>query len=160
MDVPEVENDLVAPNTTLHVHFLATNRSVDAPVVRRSPSADATLRTIHVEADIQDPSRTLPVGTTAEVNVDVGSPVAAASIPLFGASVRGDHATVFTVTDGIAKKLTVNVLGESGGSLFLQASLAGKPVVTQGRATLSDGDRVKAAEAEAMSASTPSERAP
>ncbi len=148
-DVPEVENALVAPDTKLHVHFLAIDRTVDAPVARRSPNADATLRTIHVEADIPDPERTLPVGTTAEVTVDVGAPVPAAALPLSAVSIRGDHANLFVIEGGIAKKMSVKVLGEATDRVYVDPSIAGKKVVSEGRALLADGDHVKASEAEA-----------
>ena len=159
IDVPEVENQVVAPNTPIHVHFLATDHSLDTPVTRRSPSADPTLRTIHVEADLTDPTRSIPVGTTADITVDVGTPIKAAALPLSAVSIRGENATVFVVENGIAKKTTLKVIGESGGNAYLDASLVGKSVVTEGRALLNDGDAVKAGEATVSSASPSSSAA-
>jgi hypothetical protein len=57
--------------------------------------------------------------------------------------VRGKKATLFVVEGGVAKSLAVAVLGESGGSLFVDATLKpGALVVTEGRALLINGDRV------------------
>jgi hypothetical protein len=45
----------------------------------------------------------------------------------------------------VAHKTSLSVLGERGGSLFVAPSLApGARLVTEGRSTLSDGDRVRA----------------
>ncbi|MES1165720.1 MAG: hypothetical protein ABUR63_08185, partial [Verrucomicrobiota bacterium] len=121
-------------------------RTLQGSIARRSPAADLSTRTVHVEVDVPDPERTLPVGTTAEMTIDVGAPQPAAEIPLVAASVRGDKATLYTI-DGasVAHKAVFGVLGERGGSLFVQPKLAaGTPVVTEGRTLLKDGDRVAA----------------
>jgi hypothetical protein len=100
---------------------------------------------VHFEIDIPDPTRAIPVGTTGEVHIDVGTPVPATEIPLYAASVRGAKASVFMVDGGVAHKQTVPVLGEAGGSLFVDPTLpAEAAVVTEGRALLEDGDRVEA----------------
>jgi hypothetical protein len=47
------------------------------------------------------------------------------------------------VDGDVAREKTFTVLGEQGSDLFVQTALpAGVQVVTEGRATLSDGDRV------------------
>src|SRR5262249_31264473 len=112
---------------------------------RRSPAADAATRTIHVEIDLPDPRRTLPVGTTAELTVDVGQPIPAREVPLTAASIRGEKATLFAIEGDIARKHVVSIKGERAGSLFLDPSLPpGTRVVVEGRAQLADGDRVQA----------------
>ena len=59
--------------------------------------------------------------------------------------VRGKSATVFVVDGSTAKKTSVSVIGERGGSLFVKTELAaGTQVVTQGRSLLEDNDRVVA----------------
>jgi hypothetical protein len=129
----------------VRVHALATGRDIDAAIARRSPAADDATRTIHVEMDVPDPDRTLPVGTTADLLVDVGTPQDATELPLAAASVRGDRAAVFVIEGTVAHKSSVRVLGERGGSLFVDRSLAaGARVVTEGRALLKDGDHVQA----------------
>ena len=152
-DVPETDFTLVAPGTSVRIRVVATGRTITAPITRRSPSADPSTRTVHFEIDLTDPERGLPVGTTAELSVDIGEPIPAAELPLSAASVRGDKATVFVLEEApgggadhvvIAKKRSVAVLGESGGSLYVDPSLKDARIVTEGRGLLDDGDRVAA----------------
>ena len=144
-EVPEADFDVVAPVTPVQVVALATNRALRGTIARRSPAADVSTRTVHVEIDVPDPKRTLPVGTTAEIAMDVGQPVAATEIPIVAASVQGGKATVFVVDHDVAKKGVYPLKGERGGSLFVDSALPpGSHVVTEGRALLKDGDRVEA----------------
>jgi RND family efflux transporter MFP subunit len=155
-DVPEADFELVAPSTPVSVHVVATDRSLQGTVSRRSPAADADTRTVHVEVDLPDPQREIPVNTTGEVDIDVGKPTPATMIPLDSASISGAKAAVFVVEGGVARKTTYRSLGERGATLFVDPSLKpGTQVVTEGRATLSAGDRVAAKETpfEATSAS-------
>ncbi len=147
-DVPETDFEFVAPGKSVKLRLIANGDAMTATISRRSPAADPATRTVQVEIDLADPQRQIPVGTTAEVVLEVGAPRGAAEIPLIAAAVRGDKATVFVVEtkDGVAvaKKRTIVVLGESGSSLFVEESLIGAVLVTEGRGTLSDGDRVNA----------------
>jgi membrane fusion protein (multidrug efflux system) len=143
-EVPEADFDVVRVGVPVVIQALATNRELHANIARRSPAADLATRTIHVEIDVPDPERSLPVGTTAELAIDVGEPEAATEIPLIAASVRGLKATLFLVEGRQAKKTVHVIKGERGGHLFLHPSLsAGSRVVTEGRALLQDGDRVE-----------------
>jgi RND family efflux transporter MFP subunit len=144
-DVPEIDFDAVAPKTTVKLKMLATGKEITGEVARRAPAADPSTRTVHFEVDLPNANRELPVGTTAEVTVDVGEPVPATEIPLLSAKIRGKSATVFVVDGSVAKKETVQVLGERGGSLFVEPKLKpGTQVVTQGRSLLANNDRVAA----------------
>ena len=144
-EVPEADFDVVAPATPVRIVALATHRNLLGTIARRSPAADLSTRTVHLEIDVPDPDRSLPVGTTAEIAMDVGEPVAATEIPLVAASVRGGKATVFVVERNVARKGVYPLKGESGGSLFIDPALRpGSHVVTEGRALLKDGDRVDA----------------
>jgi multidrug efflux pump subunit AcrA (membrane-fusion protein) len=116
-----------------------------ARVARRSPAANPATRTLHVEIDVPDPERTLPVGTTAEVFTEVGEPQPAVELPLRAATVRGTKATLLVVEGDVARKASARVLGETGKSLFIEPSLLpGALVVLEGRAQLRNGDRVRA----------------
>jgi RND family efflux transporter MFP subunit len=144
-DAPEVDFSVVAPRTPVRVHLLATGADTRGAITRRAPSADPVTRTVRFEIDLEDPARGIPVGTTGEITIDVGEPVAATEIPLHTASVRGAKATVFLVEDGIAHARTFTVTGESEASLFVDTSLAaGARIVSEGRALLQEGDRVDA----------------
>ncbi len=70
-------------------------RTSPASITRRAPAADPATRTVHFEVDLADPKREIPVGTTGEVHIDVGEPVAATEIPLYAATLRGEKATLF-----------------------------------------------------------------
>jgi membrane fusion protein (multidrug efflux system) len=144
-EVPEADFDVAAAGTPVRIRALATNRELRANVARRSPAADLSTRTVHLEIDVPDPDRSLPVGTTAELVIDVGQPAPATEVPLAAAAIRGKKATLFVVEGQKTRKLVVGLLGERGGSLFVGRELsAGARVVTEGRALLQDGDRVEA----------------
>lgn len=141
-DVPETDFSLVAPGSVVKLRVIATGRTLTAPITRRSPSADLSTRTVHFEIDVSDPLREIPVGTTVELMVDIGEPIPAVELPLTAATVRGEKATVFVLHGDVAKKQVVTVLGESGGSLYVEAALKDAKVVTEGRALLNDDDKV------------------
>ena len=142
-DVPEDDFAAVAPGTSVRLHFLATKADLTAQITRRAPSADPGTRTAHIEIDVDDAARTLPVWTTAELSIDVGAPAPATAIPVIAAVVRGSNANVFVVKNGIAHASTEKLLGERSGMLYVDPKLpAGAAVVTEGRGQLDDGDRV------------------
>ncbi len=144
-DAPEVDFDAIAPGAKVDVRILATKKDLVATIARRAPAADPFSRTVHFELDIEDPTRELPVGTTADLRIEVGNLEPATEIPLAAATVRGTKASVFVVEDTVARKKTFAVKGEREGRLFLEPAL--KPqsrVVSEGRALLSDNDHVTA----------------
>ncbi|HEY4393015.1 MAG TPA: efflux RND transporter periplasmic adaptor subunit [Polyangia bacterium] len=142
-DAPEIDFPLIPPGTKVSVHLFAVDRDVAATITRRAPAADPATRTVRFEIDIPDPARIIPVGTTGDVRVEVGTPLPASELPLFAATVRGSKASLFVLDGATAHRRTVAVLGEVGGSLFVDpALLPGTPVVAEGRALLEDGDAV------------------
>lgn len=144
-DAPEADFAAVAPGSPVKMHLLATNTDVSGVVTRRAPKADPATRTIHFEIDVSDPALTMPVGTTAELLIDVGAPLPALELPLIAANVKGKRANAFVVDGEIAKAKTLVYLGEREGKMFVAPDLAGGAlVVTAGRNTLSDGDKVLA----------------
>jgi RND family efflux transporter MFP subunit len=155
-DAPEIDFGAVTPGTVVRVHVLATGQDLTGIIARRAPAADPGTRTVHFEIDIPDPSHELPVGTTGEIGIDVGKPVAATELPLYAASIRGEKAIVFVVEGDVAHTRTVAVQGEIGGSLFLATDLKpGSRVVTDGRALLEDGDRVSAKDNPSFASASP-----
>ena len=143
-DVPEEDFDLVKPGVKVDILALAIGRHVVGTIARRSPAADESTRTVHFEIDLQDPSRTLPVGTTAELAVPAGAPLPAMEIPLAAASVKGGKATLFLADNGQARKVVVNVLGEKAGRLFVDTSLPVKSlVIIEGRTLLKEGETIQ-----------------
>jgi len=145
VDVPESDFAVVAPGTRVRIEVLATGAILDGAISRRAPAADESTRTVHCEIDLPNRDRKLPVGTTARMTIAVGTPRPALTVPLIAATIRGDKATVYVAKDGVARRVVVPVLGEEGGKLYVDPSLgAGAAVVVEGRALLSDGDRVSA----------------
>ena len=146
-DAPESDFVAVAPGTAVGITVLATGVHLRGKISRRAPAADESTRTVHFEIDLPNADRSLPVGTTATVDIEVGKPQPASSLPLRAATLRGDKASVFVVEGGIARRAIVKSLGEAGGTLYLDRSLApGSLVVVEGRALLDDNDRVAAKE--------------
>ena len=142
-DVPESDFVRVAPGTLAQVHIVATDQTVAALIARRSPSADPDTRTAHVEIDIADPKREIPVNTTGEVRIEVGDPTPAIEVPLAAASITGSKAAVFIVDGEVVRRQRLTILGEIGSDLFVEPAIrAGTPIVTEGWTTLADGDRV------------------
>ena len=157
-DVPEDDFANVVPGNEVRVHLLAKDRApadrdhtdrdpasgdFTAKIMRRAPSADPDTRTVHIEIDVDDPAKTIPVGTTAELSLDVGTPIPATAIPLISAAVHGSKTTVFVVKDGVAHAIRAKLLGERKGTFYVDPSLApGSLVVTEGRGLLDDNDRV------------------
>ena len=143
-DVPEEDFDLVKPGANVALHALASGRRLQGKVARRSPAADPSTRTVHFEVDLPDPERVLPVGTTAELTVSAGAPVRAIELPLAGAAVKGNRATLFLAENDRPRRVVVTVLGERAGRLFVEPSLAdGALVIVEGRALLKESDRLQ-----------------
>ena len=142
-DVPESDFEVAPAQTPVSIRIVATSTTLRGVVSRRSPSADPETRTVHVEVDLVDPKRAIPVNTTGEASIEVGQPIQATAVPLVAASISGSKAALFRVDGDVAHKASFPVLGEQGSDLFLGTSLkAGSRVVTEGRATLNDGDKV------------------
>jgi membrane fusion protein, multidrug efflux system len=143
-DVPEVDYPAVAPGIEARLKILSTGREMTAKIARRSPSADPATRTVRVEIDVEDKERALPVGTTAEVFIDVGAEQEAIELPLRAATIRGSKANLFIIEGDAAKSASARVLGESVKSVFLERFIdAGTLVVIEGRAQLRNGDVVR-----------------
>ena len=146
-DAPEADFEVVAPGTAVKIEVEATGAKLEATISRRAPAADDATRTVHFEIDVQNANHVLPVGSTARLTIDVGEPQPATELPLRAATVRGDKARLFAVDGSVAHSQVFKVLGEAGGSLFVEPKLkAGTPVVIEGRALLDDGDKVEAKE--------------
>jgi membrane fusion protein (multidrug efflux system) len=144
-DAPEVDFGVITPGTKVTVHVIATGVDLVATIARRAPAADPTTRTVHFELDVPDPEKTIPVGTTAEIRIEVGTPAPATMIPLSAAAVRGSKVSVFVIEGDIAHLRVVGLKGELAGKLYLDPQLPpGARVVTEGRALLNEGDRVAA----------------
>ncbi|HUJ29609.1 MAG TPA: efflux RND transporter periplasmic adaptor subunit [Myxococcales bacterium] len=143
--VPESDFSAVSPQTPVTLRVLATGQLLGATITRRAPQADENTRTIHLEIDVPNRERLIPSGTTADISLEVGAPEPALEIPLTAASVREDKATIFEVKDGVARKAVAKLLGERQGRLYLDPALGQDVmVVTEGRSSLEEGEKVEA----------------
>jgi membrane fusion protein (multidrug efflux system) len=144
VDAPEKDFNIAAVGAPVHIDLLSTGATLTAAVTRRAPQADPATRTIHFEIDVADPQRQIPTGTTAMIHMNVGKPVPGTKIPLDAATQEEGKAKIFVVENDVAHLRQLLVLGERGDGLyFTPATLpAGTLIVTEGRALLSDGDRV------------------
>ena len=144
VDVPENDFDVVAPGKAIRLFEYATGKEISGTITRRAPAADPATRTVHVEVDVPDPKREIPVGTTGELRVDVGDPMPATEVPLAAARVTDTKSTLYVVDGETAHGKTFVALGESEGLLYVNPKdlPVGSKVVTQGRSVLKDGDRV------------------
>ena len=115
VDVPENDFEIVAPGKSIRLLEYATGKEITGTITRRAPAADPSTRTVHVEVDIPDPKREIPVGTTGELEVDVGDPVQATEVPLAAANVTDTKATIFVVEGDTAHGKTFVALGEGAG---------------------------------------------
>lgn len=146
-DAPESDFTVVAPGTPVKIEVEATGARLAATVSRRAPTADDVTRTVHFEIDVPNANHALPAGSTARLTIEVGDKRPATEVPLSAATIRGDKATLFVVDKGVAKRLILPVVGEAGGSVYVDPTLAaGTPIVVEGRALLDDGDQVEAKE--------------
>ncbi len=145
-DAPEKDFAVVGLDTIVTIDALSIGSKISAKISRRAPKADPGTRTIHFEIDVADPNRTIPVGTTGVIHIDVGEPIPAIEIPIYAATVTENKAALFVVDHGSAHKRELIVLGEVGGSLFVEPDQlpAGTDVVTEGQALLENNDRVSA----------------
>ena len=142
-DAPETDFAAIAPGTPVEISLLSTGLKLAGTIARRSPAADASTRSVHFEIDVRPDGHDLPVGTTAEIRLEAGEPLDAVRVPSRAASVQEEKATLFVVEGDQALKVSARVLGESGGDLFLDGVSPAALVVTEGRAQLKSGDRVR-----------------
>jgi RND family efflux transporter MFP subunit len=143
-DVPERDFDIVSTGKNARIVEYATGKEILGSITRRAPAADPGTRTVHIEIDIPDPTREIPVGTTGEVSVDVGDPIPATELPLAAATMRDAKATVFVVEGDVAHAKTFVSMGEVNGMIFAKPTdiPSGTHVVSEGRGLIKEGDRV------------------
>jgi len=148
VDASEKDFRSLAPSTIVQIEILATGAHLTAPISRRAPRADPGTRTVHFEVDVPDAARQYPAGSTAVVHVEVGNAVAATFVPMYAATQDEGKAKLYVVDHGVAHAKTLRVSGEVGGAVYFAVATlpVGSMVVTEGRALLSDGDKVLAHE--------------
>jgi membrane fusion protein, multidrug efflux system len=142
---PETDFALIEPGRQVEIEIFATGNKLRAKIARRAPQANDRSRNVRFEVDIDNSDRSVPTGTTASIRVRAPSGEQATEIPIVAASVRGNHATLFSIERDHAVQKSVRIVGERKGSLFVDATLApGTLVVVEGRSKLKHNDKVLA----------------
>jgi RND family efflux transporter MFP subunit len=139
--VPEAIIDRVALGAKLPVRIMSQER--EAVVSEIAPSADPTSRTFAVKLDLP-PARELRAGQFGRVEI----PVSKTNVLRAAASAviqRGQLELVFVVANGHAQLRLVKTGKRFGNEIELLSGVsAGEKVVTEGAASLVDGQAVKA----------------
>jgi len=148
VDASEKDFGALAPSTMVQIDMLATGARLSASISRRAPRADSNTRTIHFEVDVPDAARLYPAGSTAVVHVEVGRAISATAVPMYAATQDEGKAKLYVIDHDVAHAKTLPVTGEVGGTVYFALAVLpeGSLVVTEGRALLSEGDKVLAHE--------------
>jgi RND family efflux transporter MFP subunit len=142
-DIPETALAEVAPGREVDLHVIASDTTLHTTVTRRAPAADPVSRTVRIEIDVPNDDRAMPVRTTAEILVTASRGVDAIALPLVAATIVGARARVWIVDEGIARRRTLRVVGESGARVYVRPEIApGTILVVEGREALDEGMRV------------------
>ncbi|HUZ06226.1 MAG TPA: efflux RND transporter periplasmic adaptor subunit [Candidatus Paceibacterota bacterium] len=140
-DVPESLIGNVKLGDQLAVHLATVTNAMAGTVAEMSPVADPNSRTFVVKLDLPD-APGLRSGQFGRVAVPVGE-VSAIRVPLSAVVQRGQMEIVFVVTDGRAHLRLVKTGARVGDEVEVVSGLnAGEPVVTDGAASLADGQPV------------------
>ena len=109
--------------TPVHIAALATNRELRGTIARRSPAADPSTRTVHLELDVPDADRTIPVGTTGEIASRSASPSPRPKSHSPQPRCAARKATVFVVEGNMAQQRRLSREGRAGGRALPRSSL-------------------------------------
>src|SRR5688500_7688081 len=141
IDIPEQEIGKVATGQGVSVQTSAwPDRNFAGTVVRISPSLNATGRTLHVEAEIQNVDGLLKPGQFATVRITQSKPEPAVMVPVRAVKTAGDANSIFVVKDGIAREQFVQIgLLENDMIQIKSGVIEGDQVVVSALSQLTDG---------------------
>ena len=144
--VPETEVAFIRAG--LPVKFLLEalpGKSFDATVSRSNGVLDEATRTMLVEADVPNADGVLKPGMYANIRIAVEKHTGAITVPVEALAMEKTNAFVFKVADGKAKKTAVKLGFNDGVNAEILDGLAeGEGVILVGKATINDGQPVKA----------------
>jgi RND family efflux transporter MFP subunit len=141
-DVPEALNANIKPGDRLPVRVAPVTNDIEGTVAEMSPVADPNSRTFLVKLDLPD-APGLRSGQFGRVAVPVGE-VSAIRVPASAVIQRGQMELVFVVVNGYAQLRLVKTGSRIGDEIELVSGLnSGEPVVTDGEASLTDGQPVE-----------------
>jgi membrane fusion protein (multidrug efflux system) len=114
------------------------------------PEGNAEARTIPVHVRLTNPGLRIKGGMEARVTFSLGDKTEALLVPKDAVLTAGGNKTVFVVTEGHVRPVSVEVVGYHDGSAAVTGPLsAGDQVVTRGNERLRPGQSVKILESAA-----------
>lgn len=140
-DVPEALIDNVKLSDEFAVRIASITNEIQGTVAEMSPAADPNSRTFLVKLDLPN-TPGLRSGQFGRVAVSVGK-VSAIRVPTSAVIQRGQMELVFVATDGHAELRLIKTGRQVGDEMEVVSGLnSGEQVVTEGAATLMDGQPV------------------
>ncbi|MGA2660915.1 MAG: efflux RND transporter periplasmic adaptor subunit [Verrucomicrobiota bacterium] len=123
-------------------------KTFNGSVTRYANALDEATKTMLAEIEMPNPARALRPGMYASVRLEVEHKQDALLLPVQALLVEKAGASVFTVTDGLAKKTPVRTGFNDGANVEIMDGVnLGQPVILVGKQTLNDGQPVKPVEA-------------
>jgi len=146
--VPENEVPLIRNGLPVKVLVEGLpGRAFEGSVTRFSQVLDDATKTMLAEIDLENPKRELRPGMYATVKLGVEKHTDALLVPIEAAVVEKSGTSVFTVTDGKAKKLPVKTGFNDGASVEILGGIgADQSVILVGKMTLNNGAAVNLVE--------------
>lgn len=147
-DVPQSARVAVAVGRVAHVTAAELpNRVFEGTVTRTSESEDPHARTVRVEIDLPNESRTLLPGQYVEVAFDL-PPLSSIQVPAGALIFRGSGLQVARITDGdVVKFQDVTVARDNGKFVEIGSGLSeGDRVAVNINSQIVDGEKVSARE--------------
>jgi membrane fusion protein, multidrug efflux system len=123
-------------------------RTFSGSVTRFAHALDSATKTMLTEIEMANPNGDLRPGAYASVQLDVERKQNALTVPVSALLTEKAGASVFTVVDGTAKKIPVQVGFNDGTNTEILSGIGdGQSVILIGKQTLNDGQRVNTVEA-------------
>ena len=147
--VPEPEVPLIKNGLPVKVLVEELpDRAFGGNVTRFSQALDDATKTMLVEVDLENPKRELRPGMFATVKIGVEKHTDTLLIPVEAAVFEKSGTSVFTVSDGKAKKVSFKAGFNDGTSVEILDGLASNvPVIFAGKLILNTGQPVNVTEA-------------
>jgi RND family efflux transporter MFP subunit len=121
-------------------------RAFTGKIARTANSLDANTRTLLVEADINNPDRTLSPGLYGTVHFIVPRPVPVVMVPASALIFDQHGMQVATYSDGVAHLQKVGIGQDDGAQVQIALGLkAGEDILVTPPAGIADGEKVKPA---------------
>lgn len=145
LDVPESAVGAVRTGSAVAIRIPSLNRELQGRVSRSSGRVSTSTRTMHTEVDIDNSSRKLIPGVSAEVALRIADRPRTLAVPLDAVAREGESHAVWVVTgDQRVEKRAVRTGIESSTMVEIVEGLAdGELVVLGGAARIKPNQKVK-----------------